>query len=181
MGLFIVLGMEKLKYYDEAVNNFYSNMEIKGYTISSLDFHAPHFDKVCGSLSDIKNLNALANKSKWKGKLPFKSQILDKEHVVVVTDPFLNIVYASQNMHGMNGYHPSEVLGKKPRMFQGEQTCKETKKEISEAVQKHKPFEAILVNYRKDGSTYKCWIQASPVLDVTGKVVNFIAFEKEVA
>ena len=40
---------------------------------------------------------------------------------------------------------------------------------------------AVLVNYRKDGTTYKCWIQASPVLDETGRVVNFIAFEKEVA
>ncbi|WP_420320746.1 PAS domain-containing protein [Flagellimonas sp.] len=173
--------MENLKYYDEAVNNFYTSSEIKGYALNSLDFHAPHFAKVCKSLNDVKNLDALAKKSKWKGKLPFKSQILDKEHVVVVTDPFLTIVYASQNMYGMNGYHPSEVLGKKPRMFQGALTCKETKKEISEAVQKHKPFETILVNYRKDGSTYKCWIQASPVVDEAGKLVNFIAFEKEVA
>lgn len=173
--------MEKLKYYDEAANNFYKNSEIKGFTINSLDFHACHFDKICKHLDDIANLSDMAAKQKWHGELPIRSQILKKEHVVVVTDPQLNIVYASQNMYGMNGYHPNEVLGKKPKMFQGKETSEETRKEVSKAIKKQEAFEVILVNYRKDGSTYKCWIQGSPLFDQTGKVVNFIAFEKEVA
>lgn len=173
--------MEKLKYYDEAAYNFYSNSEIKGYTINSLDFHASNFDKVCKNLNDIKILSDLAEKGRWHGELSFRSQILKKEHVVVVTDPHLNIVYASQNIYGMNGYQPDEVLGKKPNMFQGVETSEETKKVVSTAIKQQKAFEVVLLNYRKDGSTYNCWIQGSPVFDKTGKVVNFIAFEKEVA
>ncbi|MGX1927892.1 PAS domain-containing protein [Flagellimonas sp. 2504JD4-2] len=173
--------MEKLKYYDEAANNFYANLELKGFTINSLDFHSCHFDNICKDLNDIANLIELAEKQKWHGELSIRSKILKKEHVVVVTDPHLNIIYASQNMYGMNGYRPNEVVGKKPKMFQGEQTSEETRKEVSNAIKQHQPFEVILVNYRKDGSTYKCWIQGSPVFDKAGKVVNFIAFEKEVA
>ncbi|WP_190810195.1 PAS domain-containing protein [Flagellimonas sp. S3867] len=173
--------MEKLKYYDEAANNFYSNSEIKSFTINSLDFHASHFNKVCENLHDLKNLTHLAAKKNWHGALSIRDQILRKEHVVVVTDPNLNIVYASQNMYGMNGYRPTEVLGKKPSMFQGAETNEETRKLVSMAIKNREPFEVVLVNYRKNGAPYKCWIQGSPIFDKKGKVVNFIAFEKEVA
>ncbi|SNY94836.1 PAS domain-containing protein [Flagellimonas pacifica] len=173
--------MENTKFYDQAVSNFYSDKEINGYPISSLDIYAQHFGRVCKNLHDIKNLNALAKREKWKGSLPLRTEILDKEHIVVVTDADLNIVYATQNMHQMNGYMPDEVVGKKPNMFQGEATCRKTTKLVSQAIKNRKPFEVTLVNYRKNGTVYNCKIKGVPVFDITGKVVNFIAFEKEVA
>ncbi|WP_136466483.1 PAS domain-containing protein [Flagellimonas onchidii] len=179
--LFLVLGMKSLKHYDEAVSNFYENSEIKGFPVSSLDIYAEQFDKFCDNLNDVKQLYQLAKQEKWQDKFNLRHQILDKENVVVVTDPDLNITFASQNMTQMNGYKAEEVLGKTPRMFQGELTSEETKKRVSLAVKQRKPFKEVLINYRKDGSTYKCAIQGSPVFDNTGKLVNFIAFEKEVA
>ncbi|WP_396591327.1 PAS domain-containing protein [Allomuricauda sp. R78024] len=173
--------MEKTKFYDEAINNFYRNKEINSYPLSSLDIYAQHFGKVCKNLQDVKNLSDLAQKEKWENEMPFRNEIMDKEHVVVVTDANLNIVYASQNMFQMNGYESDEVIGKKPKMFQGKETCVETTKQVSNAIKNNDPFEVVLLNYRKNGSPYKCWIQGSPVFDKAGKVVNFIAFEKEVA
>ncbi len=173
--------MEKIRYYDEAISKFYRNQEINSYPLSSLDIYSQHFDKVCQSLQDISNLSDLAKKEKWGYDLPFKDEILGKEHVVVVTDPQLNIVYASQNIYSMNGYRPEEILGKKPKMFQGEKTCMDTARTISMAVRNLESFEATITNYRKNGSTYNCWIQGAPVFDTQGKVVNFIAFEKDEA
>lgn len=173
--------MGKLTYYDEAANNFYKNSEIKSFAINSLDFHAHNFENVCKNLNDITALADLAQNQKWQGELPIRSQILKKEHTVVVTDSHLTIVYASQNIYRMNGYRPQEVLGKSPKMFQGKETCENTKKVISKAVKQQQSFEATLINYKKDGSTYKCWIQASPVFNKAGNLVNFIAFEKAVA
>ncbi|AWX44345.1 Bacterioopsin transcriptional activator [Flagellimonas maritima] len=173
--------MEKTKFYDEAVNNFYRDKEINSYPITSLDIYAQHFSNVCSNLQDAKKLSDLAKKEKWQNNITFRNEILDKERVVVVTDTNLNIVYATQNIFKMNGYTPSEILGKKPKIFQGEATCKETSKEISKAIKGRKPFEVTLTNYRKDGTLYKCWIKGSPVFDISGKMVNFIAYEKEVA
>ncbi|RDY59686.1 PAS domain-containing protein [Flagellimonas nanhaiensis] len=173
--------MEKLRFYDEAASNFYSGEKITCFPITSMDFYAQRFQKVCKSLHDVKNLSDLAEKEKWGGIIPFEDEILDKEHVVVVTDAELNIVYASQNITHMNGYRPDEILGKKPKMFQGDGTCKLTTQKVSEAIKKREAFEVVLTNYRKDGTAYQCWIKGSPVLNKTGKVVNFIAFEKEVA
>ena len=81
----------------------------------------------------------------------------------------------------MNGYKPEQIIGNKPKMFQGEKTCKKSLSVISSAIKEQRSFETIVTNYRKDGSTYKCWIHGQPVLDNKGKVVNFIAFEREVA
>lgn len=173
--------MERTKFYDEAVNKFYRDKEINSYPINSLDIYAHHFGAVCKNLRDVKILGDLAKSRKWQMNVPFRSEIMDKDHVVVVTDNKLNIVYASQNIYLMNGYRPEEIIGHQPKMFQGAETCETIKKEVSQAIKNKKAFEATLTNYRKDGSTYKCWIKGSPVFDRDGKVVNFIAFEREVA
>ncbi len=156
-------------------------MEIQGYPIHSMDFFAQIFDQLSKNLKDVKSLGDLAKDSKWFQVADFNKEILNKKHVIVVTDANLKIVYATQNMVEMNGYHPHEVVGKTPRMFQGKATCRDTTKKVSKAVGNLQPFEVTLTNYRKDGSTYECQIKSSPIFDKTGKLVNFIAFEKEVA
>ena len=173
--------MEKFRFYDEAASLFYREREIKAHPITSLDFYAQHFGKFCIGLQDIKKLGKMAKKGKWQNDHGFRREILDKSHVVVVTDVALNIVYASQNIYTMNGYRPNEIIGKKPKMFQGKDTCKDTTKEVSVAIEKQIPFEVVLTNYRKNGTPYNCWIKGFPVLNESGKLANFIAFEKEVA
>ena len=173
--------MEKIKFYDEALSKFYGSQEINSYPLSALDIYAQHFNKVCKSLKDVNGLDSLAKIQNWKSTVSFKNEILDKEHVVVVTDPQLNIVYATQNIFPMNGYSPEEIIGRKPKMFQGEKTCQDTSKYISKAIKDLVPFEATITNYRKNGTTYNCWIKGQPIFNTKGKVVNFIAFEREVA
>ncbi len=173
--------MKGTKFYDEAAYKFYRDKAINSYPISSLDIYAHHYGTLCKNLQDVKLLGDIAKSRKWQMDVPFRSEIMDKDYVVVVTDTKLNIVYASQNIYLMNGYRPEEIIGLQPKMFQGAETCETTKKEVSQAIKNREGFEATLINYRKDGSTYKCWIKGSPVFDRDGKVVNFIAFEREVA
>jgi len=173
--------MQEIKNYDLAAKKFYSTLEIKNLPLYSWDFYALFFDKVCTTNKDIFMLKNLAKNNKWSYIENFNDELFLKEHVVVVTDTKLRIVHATQNMFQMNGYCPNEVIGKRPKMFQGVETCSEISKSIGLAVKNKKPFEAIILNYRKDGSTYKCWIKGEPILNKSGEVVNFIAYEKEVA
>ena len=124
---------------------------------------------------------SIAHAERWSDSSFFEDEILGKNHIVVVTDADLNIVHASNSIFDMNGYRPSEIIGKKPKMFQGEKTCKKTSSEIREAINKQESFEATVLNYRKDGTTYNCWIKGIPIRNTKGDVVNFIAFEREVA
>ncbi len=170
-----------MKNYDLAANRFYSALDIKSLPLNSWDLYAPFFDKVCQTNKDIFLLKNLSLSNKWSYAEKFEEELLQKEHVILVTDPQLRIVHATRNILNMNGYKPEEILGKKPKMFQGANTCKETSRNIGIAVKNRQSFEAVIVNYRKDGSTYKCWIKGDPVLNKSGEVVNFIAYEKEVA
>jgi len=173
--------MQEMKNYDLAANKFFGKLEIKSLPIHSWDFYATFFDKVCQTSNDICTLNNLAKINKWSYGGNFDEELAQKQHVIVVTDPQLRIVHATQNIMAMNGYKPEELLGQKPKMFQGAETCKETTQSIGIAIRNRESFEAVVLNYRKDGSTYKCWIKGEPILNKSGEVVNFIAYEKEVA
>ncbi len=173
--------MQEIQHYDRAAHDFYQKQTFTALPLTTWDLFAEQFKTTCEGLNDITQFKKLAEANKWKTSISFKNEILDKNHVVVVTDEALNIVHTSQNIHKMNGYTTKELVGKKPKLFQGTLTCKETSRKIGEAVQNKIPFEATILNYRKDGSTYNCWIKGAPIKDVNGKVVNFIAFEREVA
>lgn len=170
-----------MKEYDIAAKNFYSKQVLKTYPLEAWDLFSSNFNRLCRNLDEVKAIKDLANSNNWKDTSFFEKEILEKNLVVVITDVQLNIVHASEDIYSMNGYHSSEVIGKKPKIFQGEKTCVETTKRIRTAITRQEPFEATILNYRKDGSTYNCWIKGAPIRNEQGQVVNFVAFEREVA
>ncbi len=149
--------------------------------VSAWDLFSKNLLTVSHNLKDIAVLDQLSKKNRWKIPQDIEEEILGKKHVIVVTDTALKIVHATHSIFDMNGYTPDEIIGKQPKMFQGEATCTTTASKIATAVRNKQAFEAVILNYRKDGSTYNCWIQGQPVKNTKGEVVNFIAFEKEVA
>tara|TARA_R110000737_G_scaffold344502_1_gene371762 strand:- start:542 stop:1066 length:525 start_codon:yes stop_codon:yes gene_type:complete len=174
--------MTNLKDYDNAVIKFRKNLKLTMLPVLSWDFYASNYEDIKRTEEDTVSLLNLVATNSWN----IDTDILDvklktEKNVVVVTDTKLNIVFATKNMWNMSQYHPEEIIGKSPKMFQGNLTSKSTLKIVSDAVKQKKPFEVTVVNYRKDGSTYNCWIQGQPVFDLKGDIVNFIAFEKEVA
>jgi PAS domain S-box-containing protein len=171
----------EIKNYDTAANKFYSSLNIKSLPITSWDLFSTSYDTMCKTSHDIIQIKKIAENNKWSYVENFNEALFKKEQVLVVTDAELTIVHATQNILNMNGYKPEEILGKKPKMFQGVDTCKKTAKAIGVAVKNKQGFEAVILNYRKDGSSYKCWIKGEPIFNKIGEVVNFIAYEKEVA
>lgn len=170
-----------MKNYDLGANMFYKTQKIVSLPLLSWDVFAFYFDTLCKSHNDISALSTIAITNKWNYESQFNEALIKKEHVILVTDTQLRIVHATHNMFKMNGYTSEEVIGNKPKMFQGEATCQEKLSQVSKAVKNEMPFEVVLTNYRKDGSLYKCWIKAEPIFNSKGKIVNFIAYEREVA
>jgi len=173
--------MKELKNYDKAASNFYKSNQSTVLPILCWDLSGSYFDKTCKDFVDLRFLKILASKNRWSYKNTFNLEFLDKEQVILVTDPELKIVYATNNVFNMNGYTLDEIKDKTPKIFQGKKTSKSVTATISKAIKKREPFEAIVVNYRKDGSTYNCWIKGEPIFNKKGKIVNFIAYEREVA
>jgi PAS domain S-box-containing protein len=147
----------------------------------SWDFFALEFQKNSLLLKEASALEQRAKLERWKDPIDFREKLFPEEQVIVLTDPSLNIVHATANIYQMNGYTSAELLGKKPKIFQGKETCLKTSARISSAIRELRPFEEKILNYRKDGSSYTCWIMGQPVYNNAGELIHFIAFEKEVA
>lgn len=173
--------MEEMYNYDLAAQKYYANRVFKALPLEAWDMFAERYGRFCKGLEEVQALQDLGKRQDWDDITFFEKEILQKDHIVVVTDPQLCIVHASKNIFHMNGYHPSEIIGQTPKIFQGAGTNPETLARIRTAIKEKRPFEATLINYRKNGSPYKCWIKGSPVKNAVGKVVNFVAFEREVA
>jgi len=167
-----------MKEYDNAAYRYYNALDLKTLPLMSWDIYGQYFDQLCKSYDDVIGLIRLSKDNNWSNIPNFDEVLFQKEQVVLVTDPQQNIVYATHNIVHMNGYTPHEILGKKPKMFQGQRTSKETTGEIRRAIENRTPFEGVILNYRKDGSTYDCWIKGEPIFDTSGELVNFIAYEK---
>lgn len=146
--------------------------------ILAWDFHYEYVNELKALTVDLKRLNEISNQFTWdEQKLNIQERI--KQEVVVITDLELKIVFASSGIKKMTGFKEEEILGKTPKMFQGPATSKKDLKEIREAIKKRVSFVKTIENYRKNGKTYKCKIDASPVYNLKGELSHFMAFEKE--
>ncbi|SNR58076.1 PAS domain S-box-containing protein [Maribacter sedimenticola] len=174
--------MNELKDYDDAIVKFRKSLKQSILPVISWDFYGKNYEAINNAEDDMNSLLSLSSINSWS----IDTKILDKKlktdkNIIVITDTNLNIVFATRNMWDMSQYHPDEIIGKSPKMFQGKLTTTAPLKIISKAVKEQQPFEVTVVNYRKDGSIYNCCIKGAPIFNTKGKVVNFIAFEKEVA
>lgn len=140
-------------------------------------FMESHFRRMQQADSYVQ-LTEFAQARDWRVDWDIKKLVLAEQRVVLVTDPAQIIRFASANIIGMNGYVAEEVIGKQPKIFQGADTDPETKKQIREAVIRCIPFKRNILNYRKDGTPYNCFVEEYPVWNSSGLLVNFIAFEK---
>lgn len=168
--------MKELKAYDESVTRFGESRKTAKPLLLSWDIFSMYLQEIYGNVSDLQQLQALARNNKWDFDFG-KIRNIDYKTVIVVTDPDIKIVFSTCNVAAMTGYESAEMIGKSPKMFQGKSTSKTTTEAIRKAIDNQQPFEAKVVNYRKDGTPYNCVITSFPIFDTKGRLSNFIAFE----
>jgi len=109
----------------------------------------------------------------------------DSETAVVVTDgelshPGPTILYVNGAFERMTGYSRAEMVGRTPRLLQGEKTSLATRRTLARALRQGKRMKVALINYRKSGEPYRCEVEVFPILDRDGVLVNAVALEREV-
>jgi PAS domain S-box-containing protein len=89
------------------------------------------------------------------------------------------IVWANAAFLALTGYDWEDIAGRNCRMLQGPLTDSDTVARIGEALAKGAPFEAELVNYRKDGSWFWNGLTLSPVRDANGTVTHYYSAQAD--
>ncbi len=128
--------------------------------------------------NDIITIKSIIKNGKWYNPaVSVEEKFRFDNKVVVITDAKLKIQFATENMFYLNGYKLDEVVGKSPKMFQGEGSEMESRRIIKMAVESKLPFDTVMTNYRKNGTVYKCHIKGYPIFNKKGELVNYVALE----
>jgi PAS domain S-box-containing protein len=78
------------------------------------------------------------------------------------------------------GYAEEEVIGRNCRFLQGPETDREAVARVREALAAERPITEVLLNYRKDGTTFWNEVTISPVYDGEGRLANFVGVQADV-
>lgn len=129
-------------------------------------------------VDDLKNIHTLANNFDWRNNL---NSILKENSYesLVITTSHKKIIWVNNGFKKMTGYENEFAIGKSPVFLQGEKTTEISKERIRKKLLKNKPFKEVIINYRKDKSTYKCELKIFPLYS-KNETTHFLALEKEV-
>ncbi len=90
------------------------------------------------------------------------------------------ITFVNRAFTEITGYDPTEIIGKTPKILQGEKTDKETLKRLKNCLERGQPFKGEIINYGKHGHEYWLDISIVPIQDIKGRITHFAAIERDI-
>ena len=107
------------------------------------------------------------------------------DEAIVVTGPGLNppgpcIEYVNAGFTRMTGYTAADVVGRTPRMFQGQDTDRAVLDRLRTDMEAGRSSRGEAVNYRKDGTSFFIEWLISPVLEEQGRVAHWVSAQRDV-
>lgn len=106
----------------------------------------------------------------------------DGPEALVATNPAGAIEWVNPAFTAMCGYTLAELKGRKPgQLLQGAETDAAAVARIRTALRTRQTCRETLVNYHKDGTSYRADIRIAPVLDDDGEPLWFVARERKLA
>ena len=148
--------------------------------------NSPVFDDQGNLVSIIHRVEDVTAQIRAGSRLRIPESVLTTANeAVVVTEaapldtPGPRILYVNEAFTRMTGYAPEDVIGKSPRLLQGPETDPEATRQIHAALERQEPVRVELLNYRKDGKPFWVEISIAPVLDESGRVVQWTSVQRE--
>lgn len=110
----------------------------------------------------------------------FVSSISKGPNLVMITGLDGTIEYVSDKISEITEYTREEVLGANPRIFKSGLTPLTVYENMWETITRGLEWTGELCNRRKSGSTYWEHIRISPIFDLDGRIMRFVAVKEDV-
>ena len=119
-------------------------------------------------------------KSNGDGLAVLKTLAENSFDSILITDDTENgdIVYANPAFETLTGFDRTEVIGKTPRILQGNGTDEKVIARLSSALKSGGEFEGKAINYKKDGTPFIMYWRVLPI-KVGEKIQAWIAIQRE--
>ncbi|HUG28105.1 MAG TPA: PAS domain S-box protein, partial [Gemmatimonadales bacterium] len=105
--------------------------------------------------------------------------------IVMITEarpldsPGPRIQFVNEAFERLTGWAPEEVIGRDPRILQGEGTDRAALDRIRRALEAGEPVREEILNYAKDGRAYWLELDIAPVVGPDGAVTHFVSVERD--
>jgi PAS domain S-box-containing protein len=102
----------------------------------------------------------------------------------VVTNPNLAdnpIIECNAPFLALTGYDRHEVIGRNCRFLQGPETEAWVTEKMRESIHAHRPVLVEMLNYRKDGTSFRNAVMVVPLFDEHGEIQYYLGSQVEVA
>jgi PAS domain S-box-containing protein len=113
-----------------------------------------------------------------------EATVINAKDAIMITNADLidgpNIIYVNDAFCKLSGYTSDEVIGKTPRILQGETTDHKVLDDLKEKLGNGRSFQGELRNFSKDGTEYWLDISVTPVKDSDGNITHFTAIERDI-
>ena len=138
----------------------------------------------CSELPDIvSDVAEQATSVLARADFSLISAICSAQRAFCITDPALPdnpIVYASPDFMKLTGYNLEDILGRNCRFLQGPETDLAGVKTLRQGIEEGVDTSVMLLNYKKDGSTFWNQIFLSALRDGSDNIVNYVGVQIEV-
>jgi two-component system, cell cycle sensor histidine kinase and response regulator CckA len=91
------------------------------------------------------------------------------------------IIYVNPAFERITGYCANEVVGRNFRFLQGQHSDRQMARDMQSAMEEHRNFSGMILNYRKDGSEFWNEITLAPVADDRREVTHFVGTHADVS
>ncbi|MBI2239845.1 MAG: PAS domain-containing protein [Magnetospirillum gryphiswaldense] len=96
------------------------------------------------------------------------------------TAPDLPLVYVNPAFERTTGYTSDQVLGRNPRFLHGDDRDQSALGDVRAALADGRSVEAVLRNYRADGTPYWNELTISAVRSLSGRLTHFVAIQRDI-
>ena len=94
--------------------------------------------------------------------------------------PGPKIVYVNSGFTRMTGYTKEEVIGKTPRILQGEKTDRKVLDRLKERLIEGQAFFGHTVNYKKDGTEFINQWDIHPLTNDNGEITHWVSYQRDI-
>jgi PAS domain S-box-containing protein len=101
--------------------------------------------------------------------------------LITTAEPGYPIVYANPRFSEMTGYSLHELIGRSPKILQGEKTNPRILQNLKLNIAAGKPFHGAAINYRKNGEQYPVQWTIFSITDEHNDITHYVSVQKDLS